>query len=70
MTIEHKDNFEISGKKRLFISKMTIIDELARDKVTTLDFGAPASVDIPADYFNPDHLAPSKAGSVIKPCAA
>ena len=57
VTLEHHDNFEIAGKKRAFISRMTIIDELAKDKVTTLDFSAPASLDVPADFFSPDHMA-------------
>jgi negative regulator of sigma E activity len=61
VTIEHHDNFEIAGKKRAFISRMTIIDELAKDKVTTLDFSTPATVVIPADFFNPDHLSNPKA---------
>jgi len=52
MTMEHHDNFDIAGKKRAFISKMIIIDELTKDKVTTLDFSPPVSKPLPADFFS------------------
>jgi len=56
VTMEHRDNFEIGGRKRAFISRMTIIDELTKDKVTTLDFSPPVSKAVPADFFSPDGL--------------
>jgi len=56
VTIEHSDRFEIGGRKRAFISRMTIIDELTKDKVTTLDFGPPVSKTVSPDFFSPDKL--------------
>lgn len=50
--LEHRDNFEIGGRKRAFISKMTIIDELTKDKVTTLEFSPPVSKPLPEGFFD------------------
>lgn len=54
--MEFKDNFAIGEKRKPFISRLTIFDELAKDKVTTLDFSLPKVKSVPADFFSPDRL--------------
>jgi hypothetical protein len=38
------------------VSRITIVDELTKDKVTTLDFSAPTAKNIPEDFFSVERL--------------
>jgi hypothetical protein len=60
IALQHRDSLELGGKKRAFISKLTILDEMAKGKVTTLDFSAPVLKTLPQDFFNVTRLAEPK----------
>lgn len=51
-TMEYENRVEIDGKKRPFVSKMKIEDEIIKDKVTLLDFTETKIGPIPNYVFN------------------
>jgi hypothetical protein len=61
IALEHRDSLEPGGKKRAFISRLTILDEMTKGKVTTLDFSAPVLKNVPQDFFDVNRMAEPKA---------